>query len=58
VLVSKDEDFLARSGAGGFQFLWLRCGNLTNRALGGWLTARWPVLEPMLQRGEPLVEAV
>jgi predicted nuclease of predicted toxin-antitoxin system len=58
VLVTKDEDFLARSGSGGFQLLWLRCGNVSTRALGEWLEARWPDIEGALKRGEGLIEIV
>jgi predicted nuclease of predicted toxin-antitoxin system len=58
VLVTKDEDFLARSGSGGFQLLWLRCGNVSNRGLAEWLDVRWMGLERLLKRGEALVEVV
>jgi predicted nuclease of predicted toxin-antitoxin system len=58
VLVTKDEDFVIRSGRGGFPLLWIRCGNVSNRALAGWLAARWDAIQDLLQRGEPFVEAV
>jgi predicted nuclease of predicted toxin-antitoxin system len=58
MLVTKDEDFLIGSGSGGFQLLWLRCGNVSNRALAEWLAARWDAIEDLLQRGEPFVEVV
>ncbi|HEY0412382.1 MAG TPA: DUF5615 family PIN-like protein [Allosphingosinicella sp.] len=58
VLISKDEDFLMSRGGGDLQFLWLRCGNMTNRALGEWLEPRWSVVEAMLEQGEALVEAI
>jgi predicted nuclease of predicted toxin-antitoxin system len=57
-LVTKDENFVARSGSGGFQLLWLRCGNVSNRALAEWLKPRWDAIETLLQRGELLVEVV
>lgn len=56
VLVTKDEDFLSRSGSGGFQLLWLRCGNVSNRGLAEWMDARWDAIESLLERGEALVE--
>ena len=56
VLVSKDEDFLTLRLPDRFAFLWLRCGNATNRALAGWLEARWEQIEGLLQQGERLVE--
>ena len=40
VVVTKDEDFLRLRSPDRFQLLWLRCGNITNRALRAWLDAR------------------
>ena len=57
VLVSKDEDFLALRLPDRFVFLWLRCGNATNRALFVWLAPRWPEVERLLTEGERFIEA-
>ena len=56
VLVSKDEDFLVLRHPARFQFLWLRCGNVTNRALAIWLAERWDQAEELLRKGEGLIE--
>lgn len=56
VLVSKDEDFVTLRLPDRFVLLWLRCGNVTNRALSGWLTPRWPDVEALLGAGERFVE--
>jgi predicted nuclease of predicted toxin-antitoxin system len=56
VLISKDEDFLPRSGENQLRLLWLRCGNVSNHALDRWLDLRWAAIEEALERGEPLVE--
>jgi predicted nuclease of predicted toxin-antitoxin system len=56
VLVSKDEDFIALRLPDRFAFLWLRCGNATNRALTEWFDARWPQVEAALEAGERFVE--
>jgi predicted nuclease of predicted toxin-antitoxin system len=56
VLVSKDEDFVALRLPDRFAFLWLRCGNATNRALTAWLALRWAQIETWLERGERFVE--
>lgn len=55
-LVSKDEDFVTLRLPDRFAFLWLRCGNATNRALTAWLTPRWDEIEAWLERGERFVE--
>lgn len=56
VLVSKDEDFVTLRLPDRFALLWLRCGNATNRALVGWLEARWAQIAALLQAGERFVE--
>ena len=56
VLVSKDEDFLILRQPDRFTFLWLRCGNTTNAALGVWLDQRWDRVEELLGAGERLIE--
>ena len=40
ILVSKDEDFVTLRLPDRFAFLWLRCGNATNRALTAWIEQR------------------
>jgi predicted nuclease of predicted toxin-antitoxin system len=52
VLVTKDEDFvqLARRSAPGTSVVWLRLGNITNRAL-------WRALEPVLPEVISALEA-
>ena len=57
MLVSKDEDFVTLRPPDRFAFLWLRCGNATNRALAEWLGVRWPQIEAMLESGERFIEA-
>lgn len=56
VLVSKDEDFVTLRLPDRFAFLWLRCGNASNRALAVWLEARWVQVEALLSSGELFVE--
>lgn len=56
VLVSKDEDFVTLRLPDRFAFLWLRCGNATNRALAVWLETRWARIETLLEEGERFVE--
>lgn len=56
VLVSKDEDFVTLRLPDRFAFLWLRCGNATNRALSVWLELRWARVERLLGEGERFVE--
>jgi predicted nuclease of predicted toxin-antitoxin system len=56
VLVSKDEDFVTLRLPDRFAFLWLRCGNATNRALAAWLDVRWERVEALLEDGERFVE--
>jgi predicted nuclease of predicted toxin-antitoxin system len=56
VLVTKDDDFALRHPPVDCQLLWLRCGNITNRALREWLVARWLPVKEKLEAGERLVE--
>lgn len=56
VLISKDEDFVTLRLPDRFAFVWLRCGNATNRALLVWLEARWEQVEWLLAAGECFVE--
>ena len=55
-VISKDEDFLLLRLPDRFPFIWLRCGNATNRALLAWLDARWRHAVEMLAKGERLIE--
>ena len=57
ILVSKNEDFVTMRLPDRFAFLWLRCGNATNRALTAWLGVRWSQIESMLAAGERFIEA-
>jgi predicted nuclease of predicted toxin-antitoxin system len=56
VLVSKDEDFLNHRQPDRFAFLWLRCGNTTNRTLATWMDERWDQVAGLLANGERLIE--
>lgn len=56
VLVSKDEDFVTLRLPDRFAFLWLRCGNASNRALAAWLEPRWGQIAALLLSGERFVE--
>lgn len=56
VLVTKDDDFALRHPPREYQLVWLRCGNITNRALRAWLLERWAALLAKLDAGEALIE--
>ena len=56
ILVTKDDDFALRIPPQDYQLVWLRCGNITNRALREWLLDRWAELIVRLQEGERLIE--
>lgn len=56
VLISKDEDFMTLRLPDRFVFVWLRCGNATNRALVVSIAARWVQVENLLDAGERFVE--
>lgn len=56
VLVTKDDDFRLRHPPGDYRLVWLRCGNITNRALRSWLDVCWPEVERRLDEGEVFVE--
>ena len=58
VLVSKDANFLLLRLPDWFAFVWLRCGNASNRALQAWLAPRWSKIIDLLVNGERLVEAL
>jgi predicted nuclease of predicted toxin-antitoxin system len=58
IVMTKDADFselLERHGSPP-QVVLVTCGNTTNARLRRLVDAAWPVLLPMLERGEPLVE--
>ena len=56
VLITKDDDFRLRYPPSDYRLIWLRCGNITNRALREWLGARWPEVWRRLEDGEVFVE--
>lgn len=56
IVISKDDDFLLLRLPDRFSFIWLRCGNATNRALRAWLDARWAEAIALLRAGERLIE--
>jgi predicted nuclease of predicted toxin-antitoxin system len=56
ILVSKDDDFVTRFPGRSYRLLWLRCGNITNRALSIWLGDRWAAIRQRLEAGEALIE--
>jgi predicted nuclease of predicted toxin-antitoxin system len=56
VLVTKDDDFVLRHTPDTYRLIWVRCGNITNRALRVWLSERWPALVDRLNEGDRLVE--
>ncbi|UYY59947.1 DUF5615 family PIN-like protein [Sphingomonas sp. S2-65] len=58
VLVSKDEDFVTLRLPDRFAFVWLRCGNATNRALLAWLEARWDQVQRLLAASERYIEVI
>ena len=58
ILISKDEDFRIIRLPDRFTFIWLRCGNTTNRVLTGWIEARWAQVEELLARGERMIELI
>ncbi|NIJ09030.1 putative nuclease of putative toxin-antitoxin system [Sphingomonas vulcanisoli] len=56
MLVTKDDDFRLRFPPIAYQLVWVRCGNITNRALRVWLDARWPRVLALLAAGDALIE--
>ena len=55
-LITKDDDFVSRHRPDHYRLIWLRSGNITNRALRLWLDERWPALSARLAEGERLIE--
>ena len=56
VLITKDDDFRLRYPPLGYSLVWLRCGNVTNRALREWLAVRWPEVRQRLDEGDVFME--
>lgn len=56
ILVTKDDDFALRHPPTGYRLLWLRCGNITNRALREWLAERWTAILAAIEAGEAMIE--
>jgi predicted nuclease of predicted toxin-antitoxin system len=56
ILITKDDDFRLRHPPTDYRLIWLRCGNITNRALRTWLGQRWPEVRQRLLDGEVFVE--
>lgn len=55
VLISKDDDFTNLRLPDRFAFLWLRCGNISNRKLRQLLDSEWRSVEKRLARGARLL---
>jgi len=55
IVISKDDDFAALRLPDRFPFLWLRCGNISNRALRVWLGSQWEDVEERLAAGARLI---
>ncbi|QMW21919.1 DUF5615 family PIN-like protein [Sandaracinobacteroides saxicola] len=55
-IMTKDEDFLQLHRADRYSLVWIRCGNLRNRALRAWLDQRWQMVEEQLKAGNCLIE--
>lgn len=53
---TKDDGFAFRHLPFGYRLVWLRCGNIANRALREWLAERWTLLIEKLGAGEDLIE--
>lgn len=51
IVISKDEDFVRLRLPDRFAFIWLRCGNVSNRGLAAWLEPQWPEVQRRLEAG-------
>ena len=51
ILISKDDDFVELRLPDRFVFVWLRCGNVSNRQLQVWLGEQWPGVTRRLEGG-------
>lgn len=58
IILTKDEDFVARSLRGGPApiVVWLRIGNTSRRALAEWFTPLLGEIVTLVERGERLIE--
>ena len=56
ILVTKDDDFQLRHPPIRYRLIWLRCGNITNRALRLWLDSVWAAIEVRLAQGDAMIE--
>jgi predicted nuclease of predicted toxin-antitoxin system len=56
-IITKDDDYASVTDRfRGAQVIWLRVGNLSNRALLSRMEAAWPEIELSLTAGKPLIE--
>lgn len=55
IVISKDADFVPLRLPDRFVFLWLRCGNASNRMLREWLGPQWDAVERRLEAGARFV---
>ena len=57
-IITKDEDFAIRSQqkAEGPRIIWLRIGNVSNRALKAWFLPQMPHIISLIERGARLIE--
>ena len=58
IVLTKDSDFALFEMQAGLRVVWLRVGNITNRAFIRWLDPRWAEIVTMLEAGEALIEVV
>jgi len=56
VILSRDEDFVGLTRAGGARLVWIRLGNCSNATLLAMIEANWPTILTRLEDGERLVE--
>lgn len=56
VLLTKDDDCRLRHPPVDYRLVWLRCGNITNRALRVCLGDRWSEVRRRLDEGDAFVE--
>ncbi len=56
VILSRDEDFVRLTRAGGARLVWIRVGNCSNPTLLAVIADNWPIIHEKLQAGERLVE--
>jgi predicted nuclease of predicted toxin-antitoxin system len=58
ILITKDEDFAERARQGGNtpEILWLRIGNVSNRALRQWFLPQLPQIIEWIEQGVRVLE--